>query len=240
MFRNFKTRIGGIDHENNLCRLTIFIAGTQNLTAAPVGVIDGQTSVALDFRTLSSAASLDLSSVSSDVIAPGNLPDSVAFGINKRDAPALATTFLYTTPALAPFSGTIEHTVSVFSNEDTVEVGNLTIGFDPGRVGMFDGEASGFYVESTAGISAILFDIENPTSLQAEPTQLVITADLLVSPEFGGFLFDNKLSQANLQGFDVGEARVDAAAAVVPAPGAFILGGIGATLVGYLRGRRAV
>lgn len=77
------------------------------------------------------AASLILSSDSPDVIAPGDLgSDSVAFGIHPRDAATLPTTFLFPAGSLAPFSGTIEHSGSVFFNGDSVQVGDFTIGFD--------------------------------------------------------------------------------------------------------------
>lgn len=175
-------------------------------------VVGGQTSVLLDTATLSSAASLDLSSVSAEVIAPGELgAASVAFGINARDAASLPTTFSYDA-GLSAFSGTIEHTGSVFFNSDTVEVGNFTIGFDAGRVG---GDRSGFFVESTTGIAAILFDVAAPSLVSADAAGLLIEADLLVSAEFGQFLFDNALSASNLTGADVGDARVNA----VPTPG---------------------
>ena len=183
--------------------------------AQPVSVIGGQTNVALDFDTLSAAASLDLSGVSSDVIAPRNIPDSVAFSINSRSAPSLPTTFSYApSDFLGSFSGTIEHTGSVFFNNDTVEVGNFTIGFDANRA---VGANSGFFVESTTGIAAILFDIGAPSTLNPGSSELEIGADLLVSAEFGSFLFDNGLSATNLAGADVGDALVQA---TVPAPGA--------------------
>ena len=183
--------------------------------AQPVSVIGGQTNVALDFDTLSAAASLDLSGVSSDVIAPGNIPDSVAFSINSRSVPSLPTTFSYDpSDFLGSFSGTIEHTGSVFFNNDTVEVGNFTIGFDANRA---VGANSGFFVESTTGIAAILFDIGAPSTLNPGSSELEIGADLLVSAEFGSFLFDNGLSATNLAGADVGDALVQA---TVPAPGA--------------------
>ena len=183
--------------------------------AQPVSVIGGQTNVALDFDTLSAAASLDLSGVSSDVIAPRNIPDSVAFSINSRSAPSLPTTFSYDpSDFLGSFSGTIEHTGSVFFNNDTVEVGNFTIGFDANRA---VGANSGFFVESTTGIAAILFDIGAPSTLNPGSSELEIGADLLVSAEFGSFLFDNGLSATNLAGADVGDALVQA---TVPAPGA--------------------
>lgn len=185
--------------------------------SAQVDVTGGQTNVLLDTATLSAAASLDLSGVSGPVIAPGNLgADSVAFPINARDAASLPTTFSYDPmDFLGSFSGTIEHIGSVLFNSDTVEVGNFTIGFDGARAGTLGGLASGFFVESTVGIQAILFDIGAPSQLDATPSSLTIGADLLVSPEFGQFLFDNQLSSTNLQGADVGDALVQA----VPAPG---------------------
>ncbi|HMP07758.1 MAG TPA: hypothetical protein PJ982_15515, partial [Lacipirellulaceae bacterium] len=94
-----------------------------------IDVVGGQTSVVLDTATLSAAASLTLSGVSPDVIAPGTLPGSVAFAITPRSAAVLPTTFAYdlTFPAAGSFSGTIEHQGSVFFNADAVEVGDFTI-----------------------------------------------------------------------------------------------------------------
>lgn len=189
-------------------------AGAAALASAQVDVTGGQTSVLLDTATLSAAASLDLSGVSGDVIAPGNLGEgSVAFGINPRNASSLPTTFSYD-PAdfLGTFSGTIEHTGSVFFNSGTVEVGNFTIAFDAARVG---GDRSGFFVASTTGIAAILFDVGAPSTLEATASSLTIGADLLVSSEFAGFLLDNQLATADLTGAVVGSALVQA----VPAPG---------------------
>ncbi|MEM9881774.1 MAG: hypothetical protein AAF800_02510 [Planctomycetota bacterium] len=205
--------------------------GAGHASAGSVVVVGGQTSVLLDTATLSSAASLDLSGVSDDVIVPGELGDgSVAFGINSRvDSPA--TTFAYDpSDFLGTFSGAIEHMGSVFFNGDTVEVGDFKIGFDAARAG---GDASGFFVESTVGIAAVLFDIGAPSLLEAEEESLVIEADLLVSAEFGAFLFDNGLSTTNLTGADVGDARVSAAA--VPSPTAVAGGLLG---LGLLTGRR--
>ncbi|MEM7313239.1 MAG: hypothetical protein AAF497_08815 [Planctomycetota bacterium] len=184
--------------------------------AQTVDVVGGQTNVALDFATLETAASLTLSSVSSDVIVPGTIPDSVAFPINPRDAASLPTTFSYD-PAdfLGSFSGSIEHTGSVFFNNDTVEVGNFTIGFDGARAGNLGGAGTGFFVASTTGIAATLFDITNIGPLTPTASSLEIGADLIVSPEFGGFLFDNGLSATNLEGALVGTALVQG---VVPEP----------------------
>jgi MYXO-CTERM domain-containing protein len=191
-----------------------------------VNVVGGQTNVLLDTALLSAAAGLDLSGASAAVIAPGDLgADSVAFGINPVDG-SLPTTFAYDTDDfLGTFSGTIEHTGSIFFNEDMIEVGDFTIGFDAARAGTLGGLASGFFVESTTGLSAILFDIENPSKLNASASELVIAANLLVSPEFGTFLFDNGFSTSNLMGADVGDALV---AGTVPAPGALALLGLGA------------
>jgi hypothetical protein len=207
---------------------TLGMAGLAS--AQSVGVIGGQTSVLLDTETLSSAASLDLSGVSDDVINPGELPGSVAFGINARNAASLPTTFSYDpSDFLGTFGGAIEHTGSVFFNADSVEVGNFTIGFDAARA---IGSNSGFFVESTTGISAVLFDVAAPSLLDPGTDELIIEANLLVSAEFGSFLFDNGFSTANLAGADVGDARVRA---VVPAPGGLALLGAGGLLAARRR-----
>ncbi|MEM7228888.1 MAG: hypothetical protein AAF432_08740 [Planctomycetota bacterium] len=197
-------------------------AATAIATSASAGVVDvfgGQTSVLLDTDTLSSAAGLTLNSASMDVGAGDLGADSVAFGINPTNG-NLPTTFSYDPgDFLGSFGGTIEHTGSVFfdSSLGLVEVGNFTIGFDAARVDGLGGAASGFFVQSTVGVQAILFDIADPTELVASDTELRIGADLLVSDEFGSFLFDNGLAGSNLAGADVGDALVTAA---VPAPGA--------------------
>jgi hypothetical protein len=187
-------------------------------SASTFDVVGGQTSVLLDTATLSAAASLDLSGVAGPVIAPGELgPDSVAFPINDRNAPSLPTTFSYDA-GLAAFSGTIEHTGSVLFNNNDVEVGNFTIGFDANRV---MGNNSGFFVESTTGIAAILFDVEAPSAVVADASGLQITANLLVSPEFASFLTNAGLASSDLTGADVGDAFVNA----VPAPGTAAIAG---------------
>ncbi len=215
--------------------LTCFIGAT-SARAANVEIKGGQTSVLLDTATLSSAASLNLSGVSAGVISPGALPGSVAFPINSRTAtaPALPTTFKYdSSNFLGSFSGSIEHTGSVFFNANAVEVGNFTIGFDAARAGTLAGAASGFYVASTKGISAILFDVENPTTLTPTSSSLTVAADLLVSPEFAGFLQSNNLATANLAGADVGDALVQA----VPEPSSVTLLMLGALACVRRRGR---
>lgn len=199
------------------------LAAAGATAAAQTDVTGGQTNVLLDTATLSAAASLDLSGVGGPVIAPGNLgADSVAFPINSRSAASLPTTFSYdagTFPAAGSFSGTIEHEGTVLFNNNTVEVGNFTIGFDLSRVG---GDRSGFFVESTTGIAAILFDV---AVTGATPTNfnLDVTGDLLVSQEFAGFLLANNLATADLTGADVGDAFIQA----VPAPATAALLGLG-------------
>ncbi|MEM1445872.1 MAG: PEP-CTERM sorting domain-containing protein [Planctomycetota bacterium] len=219
-------------------QLTAACAATALATTASAGsvqVVGGATSVLLDTDALSSAASLTLSGVSTDVGSSTDIAGGVAFSINPTDASSLPTTFMYD-PAdfLGTFSGTIEHTGSVFFNSDTVEVGNFTIGFDAGRA---VGDASGFFVESTTGIAAILFDIETPSSLSALSDSLQIGADLLVSPEFASFLQTNSLASADLTGVDVGDAFVNATSVPTPSAAAGILFGLGA--LGLRRKRTA-
>ena len=197
--------------------LCLFVSLSTPASAQLVTVESGRTNVALDFETLAAAASLELSSVSGDVIVPGNIPElpggpSVAFPITP------ATDFTYD-PAdfLGTFSGEITHIGSVLFNTDTVEVGNFTIGFDAARAGTLpDGSGTGFFVESTIGVAAILFDVTNLGPVNPTAKILEVGGDLAVSPEFGSFLFDNQLSTANLEGAVVGNALIEG---VVPEPG---------------------
>jgi len=193
---------------------SIIAAGALGLGASvalanEVDVEGGQTNVALDTELLLSAAGLEITGISPEVIAPGDLPDSVAFPINPRDAsaPLLPTTFTYTAPDLAPFSGAIEHEGKITFN-DAVTVGNFTIGFDGARVGTLGGLASGFFVASTAGTEAVLFDLEL-TGATTGAAFLEVSANLLVSPEFAGLLNELGLTMDDLSGADVGDALVD-------------------------------
>lgn len=190
--------------------------------AAPVLVTGGQTSVALDLKLLDSVG-LALTGLTGPVIVPGELPDSVAFPINPRDAapPALATTFEFTAVTVAPFSGTIEHSGGVTFN-DSLTVGNFTIGFN----------GTNFFVaDNLTFVGVPLFDIGNLVVLAATDSLLRASGDLLVSAALAGVLGDPALA-----GVDVGDALVNA----IPEPGALALvlvAGLG--LVAATRGRRA-
>ncbi len=170
-----------------------------------------------------------------DVISPGALPGSVAFPIAPRDALILPTTFSYDSDDfLNTFIGTIEHRGSVFFDQDSIEVGDFTIGFDMARAGTLLGEASGFFVRSNVGpVQEVLFDIRNPSELQADPTTLLIAGDLLVSPEFSQVIqMDN-----NLAGVDAGDVQVDAIATPEPVAGVSLAAVLGA--LGWMSARRS-
>lgn len=206
----------------------VIVAWCADATQAQQRLVNGgQTNVLLDTGALAGAG-LVLSGVSASVIVPGDLgPNSVAFGVNARNG-NLPTTFRYEVGSLAPFSGTIEHTGSVFFNNGTLEVGNFTVGFDANRIG---GSRSGFFVASTVGLAATLFDIENPSFLDAGVNSLTIDANLLVSQELA-----NVLGNAGLTGADVGDARV--AAFSVPEPATAGLLVLGTVLAAANRRRR--
>lgn len=191
--------------------LAAALLGAAPPAAASVVVTGGQTSVALDTDVLASAASLALSGVSDDTIAPGALGDgSVAFTINGRDArTGLPTTFAYDPDdPLNTLAGTIEHTGSVFFNAGGVEVGDFTIAAD-------------FTVADNVSGLGVLFDAAPElATIVASRERLFVEGDLLVSEAFAGFLQDTGLSATDLAGADVGDFQVDAT--VVPLPGAVL------------------
>ena len=164
-------------------------------------VTGGKTSVLLDTDALADFG-LDVSGVSPEVITPGDLgPDSVAFEITDE------TTFFYDPLNFTPFGGTIEHRGQVYFDQQFA-YGDFSIGFDPARVSAVN---SGFFLESTTEgfllLSGILFDIEQPSSLDAQPNSLTIEANLLISPELADFWH-----RPNMAGMDVGDALIAATA----------------------------
>jgi len=216
-----------------LCAL---IAGASTTGAVgQIQVTGGQTSVLLNLDALEAAAGLTLTGASAEVIFPGELGmGSVAFPIAPRDGVAQPTTFDYA-PGLTSFGGTIEHFGTIEFNQpmgdtdpsDDVTVGNFRIGFDGDRA--TDGR-SGFFVQDTFSLGAILFDVAAPSELVAQPGELTVRADLLVSPEFGAALVQLGFADMDLTGVVIGEALVQA----VPTPGVASL----AALAGLLAARR--
>ena len=187
-----------------------------NTQAAAVQVEGGQTSVLFGNGALDRLG-LTITSVTPNI--GGNLgPNSISFGINPRDAIGddLDTTFIYDSPNFLPFSGAIEHTGRVEFN-GSIEVGDFTIRAASGR----PTGSSGFVVESTFGLNAILFDIANPI-IEAFDNSLIIAADILVSPELA-----DALGSPGLTGTDAGMALVDARSTVVPIPASLWLFGSG-------------
>lgn len=207
----------------SLFAIALLLAATPLLVAQNTDVTGGQTSVLLDTDLLSTVG-LDLSGVSDDV-GMGNLGDaSVAFDINPRDAVSQPTTFSYTVGDFAPFEGTVEHTGSVFFNMDMIEVGNFSIGFDENRI---MGDNSGFFVESTTGLNAILFDVGLVTELDPAANSLTIAGSLLVSPELATFL-----NNGSLAGVDVGDALVEGTSAIPEPSTALLLSMLGLAIAG--------
>lgn len=188
---------------------TLCMLAVSQSYAQSVPVTGGMTSIQLNTQLLGQLG-LTIGDVSDEVIVPGSLPNSVGLPINARNAasPALPTTFIYTAGTLAPFSGVLEHTGSIFfaSGDDLTETGNFEIAYDAGRVG---GARSGFFVRSTVGLEGILFDIANPTLLQPLANSLTVQAPLLFSPELA-----TVLEAPTISGLEIGQARIEA----VPEP----------------------
>jgi hypothetical protein len=206
----------------------LLLAVPVNTQATTIQVEGGQTSVLFGNGALA-ALGLEITSVTPNV--PGDLgPNSVAFGINPRNAigDALDTTFVYDSPNFAPFSGAIEHSGRVQFNGN-IEVGDFTIRAAEGR----PAGTSSFVVESTFGLNAILFDIANPI-IEAFDNSLVIAADLFVSPELAAVLGAEAAA-----GADAGMALVVANSSVVPIPAAVWLFGSGLLgMIGIARRKR--
>ena len=84
-------------------------------------------------------------------------------------------------------------------------VGEFSISFDATRI---TDTASGLYVTDTLNSDVILFDLSHPDVLDVEVADRDLTlaeADLLLSPEWAELL-----NLSDLQGTDVGDARIDA------------------------------
>lgn len=210
-------------------------------SAAQVFVVGGGTSVSLNSDLLESAANLRLSGATATAAPADGFGGGVGFATVAYNIEP-TTTFSYE-EGFASFSGEITHTGTVsfelgpdFTSE--VTFGDFTIGFDGARA---VGDASGFFVQNTLvgdfdGL--ILFDVGAPGSVIADSTQLQIAgSSLLVSPELGGFLFDNNFSASNLTGAAVGLAQVDA----IPEPSTYaLIFALGALAFAFVRRRRSV
>lgn len=184
-------------------------AAQVNASSTAVTITSGSTSVNLDFETLASAASLVFASVSNTATPADGFP--AGFRITT------GSPFQYTLNPFSPVGGSISHTggvvFTISGTEDTVEVGNFNIGFDPARA---VGGNSGFFVQDTISDLGILFDVAAPDSLSATPNAFMAEADLNVSSEFAGFLSGAELAASDLTGATVGSALIDGLAA---APG---------------------
>ena len=166
-------------------------------------VQDGTTSVALDAELIASAAGLTLTTVDNIV---ESIPEDFGVGFDIVED----SDFIFSDQdGFTPIAGEIEHTgtVTFSSASGDITIGDFTIGFDAARQ---TEDASGFFVENTVeGVlpdGAILFDVNNPESLEITDTGLSLNnADLLVAPEFASTLND-----ATLIGADVGDASISA------------------------------
>jgi hypothetical protein len=184
-------------------------AGFDAITVTPAQVVDngtstvagGTTSVFLNLPLLKSAAGLTLTGSSTT-----GRPAAGGYQLGFPILPS--STFAYRVP-FAPVSGSINHSGTVTFN-NSVTVGNFSIGFDATRA---TNGRSGFFVASTTGVKAILFDLGTPGSVNATRGLLTFgRTPLLVSPEFASFLGKPALAGAN-----VGAASTSAVAAAATA-----------------------
>ena len=180
--------------------------------AATVNVTGGQTSIAFDTAALTTAG-LTVSG-STGVNDPGDIPNSLGFPINPRDAAVRPTTFSYDPTDFAnTHTGNIEHSGTVqFNGNPALDAGDLTIAFDANRAGTLNGNASGYFVQTNTGGGGILFDLGTPTNLNATDTSLTIDANVLASPEFAQALLGSQTTTTDVTGSVLGTAHIAATA----------------------------
>lgn len=187
--------------------------------AATFQLNSGVTNVILNTTTLSGVG-LELTGTNGIVIDPAlDVPTGFALA-GFPITPATNFTFSDAN-GLTPLGGTIEHSGTITFN-NSVTVGNFSIGFDPSRVGRI---TSGFFVRDTASLGAVLFDVAPPSRLALTSSTISLAASLLVSAEFAGFL-----GNAALTGAEVGSASIEgqiSEVAAVPEP-TTVLGAIAA------------
>lgn len=196
------------------------IAAPAPAAAAVFQAESGVTSVFLNFEEVLSPLGINL--VGADnVTTPAEGPFQVGFTIT----PETNFTFSHE-DGFTPISGTIEHvgsvTLSIDTLADNVTVGNFTIGFDPNRA---SDTLTGFFVQDTLSLNAILFDITTPpTGFNLTSDELLLGSGLAISPEFASVL--EQLGKPNLSGAVVGEAQVNAnlqaSTASVPEPSSIL------------------
>jgi hypothetical protein len=171
-------------------------------------VNDGKTSVGLDVDLLASVG-LNVSSLNGTATPAGD-DFQVAFKILHD------SDFVFDQgEGFVPKEGRIEHKGTVGFNDDSLILGNFSIGFDPDRAGKEfpAGDSievtSGFFVQDTKDLGIVLFDVGAPGILDLTDHRLKIgEANLLVSEELAGALDpDNELG---LEGVVVGAAQIDA------------------------------
>jgi hypothetical protein len=183
--------------------------------AAAFELVSGTTSVDFDTDTLSSVG-LEITGTA-NTVTPVN-----GFLVGFQITPPPATTFTFdadpnTNQVQPPFSGLIRHTGTITFNRNSANpltVGNFDIGYDAGRVG---GDRSGFFVQDTVSLGAVLFDLREPISdFDGVSLATSLSGELLVSSEFADVLGDARLS-----GSGIGVASVNGtarAAAAIPEP----------------------
>ncbi len=174
----------------------VTITSAQVVSDNKATVLGGTTSVYLNLPLLQQAAGLTLTGTSTD-----GRPASSGYQLG---FPILPTSdFKYALP-FSPAGGTIHHSGTVTFNNN-VTVGNFDIAYNASRA---TNGRSGFYVASTTGVKAILFDLGAPGSVSATKGLLSIgRTPLLVSPEFAAFL-----GKPQLTGAQVGAATITAVA----------------------------
>ena len=200
-----------------LTTIVAIVISSSNCQAQLIQLGGGEVILDIDDDALGFGG-IDIDGVSSEVVTSGLDFDVLTFDINSRDDLSRPTTFEYTADTVAPVSGIVETSGSIFfenlnPGSDDFSIGDIQFGFDAARMDAVAG-ISGFFTQSTTGnFNGILFDIGGGASVIANETNFSFSDTIFLTDEFSIFLFESSIAG----GSPIGTFAINAVAIPEPA-----------------------